>query len=268
MQTPGVAVSTSHYGDPGFYQPEVRGARAFDGDVDTAWEVGAHTKVIGEQLRLDLDQPITTDHVNLVQPQVGPNAALPHRGRPELRRRRADPRDARRRVAHADGSDGDVPVAEVLATRDHARRHQRGRQRRAADVQQRRLRRDPPARRRAGSEDVRADEIVRMPTDLVDAAGATAADRPLVYQMSRDRNVVVPPRYSEDETALVRRFRVPDKRVVRSARAPRVSIPPRPTTCSTRCSASATRRPVASRCTSSEHLPGRHRRPRLVGVRR
>ncbi len=66
-------MSTSHYGDPGFYQPEVRGARAFDGDVDTAWEVGAHTKVIGEQLRLDLDQPITTDQVNLVQPQVGPN---------------------------------------------------------------------------------------------------------------------------------------------------------------------------------------------------
>ena len=60
MQTPGVAVSTSHYGDPGFYQPELRGARAFDGDVDTAWEVGAHAKVIGERLRLDLDQPITT----------------------------------------------------------------------------------------------------------------------------------------------------------------------------------------------------------------
>ena len=37
-----------------------------------AWEVGAHAKVIGEQLRLDLDQPITTGQVNLVQPLVGP----------------------------------------------------------------------------------------------------------------------------------------------------------------------------------------------------
>ena len=34
VQTPGVAVSTSHYGDPGFYEPEYRGARAFDGDVE------------------------------------------------------------------------------------------------------------------------------------------------------------------------------------------------------------------------------------------
>jgi hypothetical protein len=59
---------------------------------------------------------------------------------------------------------------------------------------------------------VRADEIVRMPTDLVDAAGATAADRPLVYQMSRSRTVVIPPRFSQDELAMVRRFRVPDAR--------------------------------------------------------
>ena len=27
----------------------------------------------GERLRVDLDQPITTDHVNLVQPLVSPN---------------------------------------------------------------------------------------------------------------------------------------------------------------------------------------------------
>ena len=63
-----------------------------------------------------------------------------------------------------------------------------------------------------GAQDVRADEVVRMPTDLVDTAGAKAADRPLVYQMSRLRNVVVPPRTVQDETALVREFRVPDAR--------------------------------------------------------
>jgi hypothetical protein len=51
-----------------------------------------------------------------------------------------------------------------------------------------------------------------MPTDLVDAAGPSAADRPLVYQMSRSRTVVIPPRSSQDELALVRRFRVPDAR--------------------------------------------------------
>ncbi len=59
---------------------------------------------------------------------------------------------------------------------------------------------------------VRADEIVRMPTDLVDAADTKAAGRPLVYQMSRSRTVLVAPATSADEVALVRKFRVPDER--------------------------------------------------------
>ena len=64
----GVAVTTSRYGDPGFYEPEYRGARAFDGDTDTAWEVGAHAPVIGERLRVDLYQPISTDHAFTIAP--------------------------------------------------------------------------------------------------------------------------------------------------------------------------------------------------------
>ena len=63
-----------------------------------------------------------------------------------------------------------------------------------------------------GSEDVRVDEIVRMPVDLVDAAGARAAERPLVYVMNRSRTVVVPPRYSQDEVSMVRELRVPNGR--------------------------------------------------------
>jgi arabinofuranan 3-O-arabinosyltransferase len=212
MQTPGVQVSTSHYGDPGFYQPEVRGARAFDGDVDTAWEVGAHTKVIGEQLRLDLDQPITTDQVNLVQPQVGPTARFltavdlsfdggaPIRVTLDASSRTPDgqtvtfPRStfSRLDITLADTNVGDSAAQPTFNSVGFA---------------EIRLRDEAP-----GSKDVRADEIVRMPTDLVDTAGTKAADRPLVYQMTRERNVVVPPRYSEDEVALVRRFRLPDPR--------------------------------------------------------
>ena len=211
-QTPGVKISTSHYGDPGFYQPEVRGTRAFDGDVDTAWEVGAHSKVIGEKLRLDLDQPITTDQVNLVQPQVGPNAryltavdlsfdggapirvALDESSRTPSGQTVTFPsrKFSRLEITLADTNVGDSAAQPTFNSVGFA---------------EIRLRDDA-----AGSQDVRADEIVRMPTDLVDAAGAKAAGRPLVYQMTRERNVVVPPRYSEDELALVRRFRVPDAR--------------------------------------------------------
>jgi hypothetical protein len=212
MQTPGVAVSTSRYGDPGFYQPEVRGARAFDGDVTTAWEVGAHTKVIGEQLRLDLDQPITTDHVNLVQPLVGPNQRyltavdlsfdggapirvdLDASSRTPTGQAVTFPRQrfSRLEITLADTNVGDSAAQPYFNSVGFA---------------EIRLRDDTP-----GAHDVHADEIVRMPTDLVDAAGVRAADRPLIYQMTRQRNVQVPPAYAQDEVALVRRFRVPDVR--------------------------------------------------------
>ena len=149
VQTPGVAVSTSRYGDPGSYQPEYRGSRAFDGDTSTQWEVGAHTKVIGQQLRLDLDQPITTGEINLVQPLVGPT--LRYLTRVELRfdGGDADHRRPHRRVAHGRRPDRDVPVTDLPPTRRHDRRHQRGRRVGAAVLEQRRVRRDPPQGRRA-----------------------------------------------------------------------------------------------------------------------
>jgi hypothetical protein len=212
VQTPGVAVSTSHYGDPGFYQPEYRGARAFDGDTNTAWEVGAHAKVIGERIRLDLDQPITTDHVNLVQPLVGPNqryltqVELSFDGGAPIT---VDLGDASRA---ADGQTVTFPkqtfkrfelrIADTNVGDERTPPYQN-----SVGFSEIRLQDDAP-----GSAPVRADEIVRMPTDLVDAAGATAASRPLVYQMSRSRNVVIPPHTSQDEVALVRRFTVPDAR--------------------------------------------------------
>src|SRR6185312_3528956 len=81
-----------------------------------------------------------------------------------------------------------------------------------------RLRDDAP-----GAQDVHADEIVRMPTDLVDAVGTGAADRPLVYEMTRLRTVVVPPHTSQDEVALVRRFTVPDGRTFGAAGTARLA---------------------------------------------
>ena len=209
---PDAEVTTTRVGNKITYWPEQRGARALDGDVDTAWEVGDHGPVRGERIRVDLAEPITTDEVNLVQ-RRGP---------------------------------GERYVTEVTLTFDdgHARRVQLDDSSRIADGQtvtfpERTFDRfeitvddtnvgdafDYPASNNVGfaeirlrddapdATDVRATEVVRMPTDLVDAAGAAAADRPVVYSMARSRNVVIPPRASQDEIALVREFRVPNDRV-------------------------------------------------------
>jgi hypothetical protein len=212
VQTPGVAVSTSHYGDRGIYQPQYRGTRAFDGDTTTAWEVGAHGKVIGERLRVDLDHSITTDRIRLVQPQVGANDRFVTRV--NLRFDGGDPIsiDLDDTSRAAEGQTLTFPKQafhrlEIEIADTNVGDESRPPFANSVGFAEISLQDDAP-----GSTPVRADEIVRMPTDLVDASSATIASRPLVYSMSRSRSVAIPPRETQDEIALVRRFRVPDQR--------------------------------------------------------
>jgi len=211
VQQRGAKVDASREGNRITYEPENRGARAFDGDLDTAWIVGESESVIGEHVRLTLPKPITTDRVNLVQPLVGPRdrfitkVTLTFDGRDELTVPLGDssrtdagqtirfPKRAFRRLdirvddtnsgARTDLFKSGVGFAEIRV-RDS----------------------------RPGATDVHVDEIVRMPTDLTEVAGPGARAHRLVYVMTRSRNRLVPPRYSEDELALVRKLEVPDAR--------------------------------------------------------
>ncbi|MFI5053312.1 MAG: alpha-(1-_3)-arabinofuranosyltransferase family protein, partial [Acidimicrobiia bacterium] len=211
VDEPGAQVSTTRYGNRITYWQEERGSRAFDGDTSTAWEFGTHDHVVGERLRLDLDQAITTDHVNLVQRLNGDNrrfitkATLTFDGGDPVT---VDLSDAsrtptgqtvtfpRRSFHRMDITVADTNVGDDISGPVNN-----------VGFGEIRLRDDAP-----GATDVRVDEIVRMPTDLVDTVGNRAADRPLVYQMSRSRTIVIPPRTAQDEPALVRQFKVPDAR--------------------------------------------------------
>jgi hypothetical protein len=212
VDSAGATVSVTRIGNVLTYWPEMRGSRALDGNVDTAWQVGDHTSVLGEKIRIDLDHAVTTDHVNLVQPLVGPRTryltkvTLSFDGKNPVT---VDLHDASRapggetvtfprRTFHRfeividDTNVGDTFVYPASNTVGFA---------------EIRLRDASP-----GATDVRATETVRMPTDLVDAAGSLAANHTLVFAMSRSRNVVIPPRYSQDEEAIVRQLKVPNTR--------------------------------------------------------
>src|SRR6266542_575679 len=67
----GATVQASAYGNNISYTPEDRPARALDGDLRTAWKAGDFDAVEGERIRVTLDKPVTTDHLNLVQPLYG-----------------------------------------------------------------------------------------------------------------------------------------------------------------------------------------------------
>jgi arabinofuranan 3-O-arabinosyltransferase len=212
VDEPGAQVSTTRYGNRITYWQEERGSRAFDGDPTTAWEFGTHAAVVGDRLRLDLDQPISTDHVNLVQRLTGKNPRTITKvtltfdgGHPVSVNLDDGSRTAtgqtvtfpKRTFHRMDITIDDTNVGNAVTDANNN-----------IGFAEIRLRDDAP-----GATDVRVDEVVRMPTDLVDTVGRAAADRPLVYQMSRSRTFVVPPRTAQDEPALVRRFEVPDARV-------------------------------------------------------
>ena len=67
------SVQASGYGNSITYVPENRPDQAMDGDLRTAWTVGAFDNPVGQYLRITLDHPLTTDTVDLVQPLYGSN---------------------------------------------------------------------------------------------------------------------------------------------------------------------------------------------------
>jgi arabinofuranan 3-O-arabinosyltransferase len=60
-------VQASTYGNTVAYAPDSRPFNAVDGDPRTAWQVGGFADVVGERLRITLDEPVTADRINVTQ---------------------------------------------------------------------------------------------------------------------------------------------------------------------------------------------------------
>jgi hypothetical protein len=217
------SVQASHYGNPVSYTAEDRAERALDGDPFTAWKVGAFANVDGERLQIELDKPITTDHVNLLQPLNGPRdryitkVTLTFDGKDSVVRTLGP---ASRSL---DGTGENVPFPKRkfstldirIDSTNVGHRFQYGGAS-AVGFSEVRLR-DEKA-----TSDVRVDEVIRMPTDLLAAAGTTSQDHPLVFVMTRDRQYPTPPRY-DPELNLTRTFRIPTDRAFAIAGTLRVN---------------------------------------------
>ena len=204
-------VAASNYGNPITYNPEDRAADAFDGDLDTAWRTGAFDDVSGDRIRVVLDHPITTDHVNLVQVLKKPNeryithADLTFDGGSTVP---ADLGAASRRPA---GQTVTFPTRTFRTFEITIRDTNLGQVLNYGGVSpvgfaEIRLRDDQP-----GARPVRVREIVQMPTDLLRAVGDASLQRSLVVLMNRERVIPVPPR-SDPELALSRSFVLPTAR--------------------------------------------------------
>ncbi|MFM7270794.1 MAG: alpha-(1-_3)-arabinofuranosyltransferase family protein [Actinomycetes bacterium] len=220
----GVArVQASAYGNPVTYTPEDRASRALDGDPATAWRVGAFSPVVGQRILVEAERSITTDHLTLLQPTNGPrnrwitSVGLRFDGGAVITRPLGDGSRAgagetvsfrRRRFRTVEIS--------VAADNVGARFNYEGLS--GVGFAEIGLRDD-----RSGAEPIRVDEVVRLPVDLLAAAGRTSADRDLVLVMTRERNTPVPPRTGDVEPALVRAFALPTTRGFRLGGTARLS---------------------------------------------
>ena len=63
------SVRATQYGDPLSYTPEDQPINAFDNNLSTVWSYGAHAPAAGVRIEADLDAPVTTNHLTLAQLQ-------------------------------------------------------------------------------------------------------------------------------------------------------------------------------------------------------
>ncbi|MEP6624829.1 MAG: alpha-(1-_3)-arabinofuranosyltransferase family protein, partial [Acidimicrobiia bacterium] len=205
------SIRADSYGNAITYTPEDRPSRAFDGDPLTSWRAGEFDSVRGLRIRIGLDDPITTDHVNLVQILQPPNdryittAVMRFDGKdPTTITLGPSSRTAggqtitfpKRRFRTFEVEVQDTNVGEQFIFGGLS----------PVGFGEIRLQSDA-----AGSAPVVVSEVVKMPGDLLRAAGAASASRPLVLLMNRDRVLPVPARH-DPEPILARAFTLPTAR--------------------------------------------------------
>ena len=201
-----ITADATSYGNPITFAADSRPALAVDGDPDTQWATAAFSDARGERLELSLDASMALDHVVLQQ-------------LPEDRTRR---RITRVRI---DVGDGDPVIADLTpASRTSPGQRIELGDRRTSKVTITVLADNLGNPSRYGSagpvgfaevglgdEAPTLQEVVRLPTDLVDAAvtaGPVAADSRVTYLFTRIRQDPSDRTRDDEERGMDRRFRV------------------------------------------------------------
>ncbi len=224
----GVAVvRASGYGNNVTYDPGSRPDLAVDGNPGTAWEVGAFTDVDGQFLQVNLSKPVTTGTITLTQPYTPHIPAPPGEKTPPGPVTVAGQRWITRvRLSFGDGRP-DVVVN--LGAQSRSANGQRvtfpartfGSLRitiEATNIARTRT----VGTNGVGFSEVQiggnpsaapvVDEILRLPTDLLDAAGLSSLAHRLTIRLTREQTNPAEPFTGNPEPAIVRTFSLPTAR--------------------------------------------------------
>ncbi|HZA79742.1 MAG TPA: alpha-(1-_3)-arabinofuranosyltransferase family protein, partial [Acidimicrobiales bacterium] len=204
----GIVAQATSYGNPVTYTPEERAAYAVDGRPDTAWRAGAFSDARGERLELSLTDPATTDHVTLLQPTSG------------ARNRFIE--SVRLRFDGGDAVDVDLTTQSRAEPGQVVRFPQRTFEELSIEILSDTAG-DDVSRYRGfsslgfaevviGDDPPQLDEMIRLPTDLLDAAGSDSIDHPLAVSLTRQRQDPSDPTRQDEERSINRLFTLPSAR--------------------------------------------------------
>jgi arabinofuranan 3-O-arabinosyltransferase len=204
----GIEAKATSYGNTITFTPEERAAYAVDGDPETAWRTGAFSDARGERLELTLTSPVTTDHVTLLQPTTRLRNRFIESVRLRFDDRDAMDVDLTEQSREAPGQVVTFPrrtfeklSLEILSDTagDNLVRYGGLASLGFAEVT-------------IGDDDTRLDEIVRLPNDLLEGAGADSMDHPLALSLNRLRQDPTDDTRLDEERAIERRFTLPSSR--------------------------------------------------------
>jgi arabinofuranan 3-O-arabinosyltransferase len=212
------SVDATSYGNPVTFTPEDRAANALDGDPKTAWRAGAFAKVEGQRLVVTLAAPVTTDHITLLQPITGPR----NRWMTKVRLRFDGDQTL---DVDLDDTSRQGPGQRIdIGTRTFSRLELEVRGDSIGNVPDYKgLTSVGVAELTIGDQPPHVDEVVRLPTDLLAAAGARSADHRLTVLLSRQRADQHEPIRTEPELAISRTFTLPTARTFSVSGTARVS---------------------------------------------
>ncbi len=203
-----VTARATSYGNPITFTAEERPAYAVDDDFDTAWRTAAFTDARGERIELSLDDPITTDKITLTQPTIGAR----------------DRFITEVRLTFDDTDSMDVTLSEQ--SRDEPGQvvsfPERSFSKMSIEILADTVG-DAPRFASYGSVGFSevtfgdqpvepSQEVVRVPTDLLDAAGPDSLGHPLTFLFQRQRQDPTDVTRSDDERSVERLFSLPTER--------------------------------------------------------
>ncbi len=212
----GLTVRATSYGTPIGYYTESRPALAADGDETTAWRTAAFDDAVGERIELTTPEPVRTDHVTLLQPAGEElNRSITE---VELRFDGNDPMkvalDQRSRQSPGQRIDIGDRTFSTLSVKI------------LADTAGRRPNYGGLTAEGFAEIDIaghHVDEIIQMPSDLLDAAGYRSGRYPLSLLQTRIRLAATDAERKDEEQSIRRLVDLPTARTFRLTGTARLS---------------------------------------------